>query len=74
VLYKSVSFLEAADFAAEFVEDHEPEGVEIERTGGTLTETVWTYSKGRATANASSRRPLAETFGFDPTLWGASPA
>jgi hypothetical protein len=70
VLYKSVSLLEAADFAAELVEDREPDGVEIERTDGTATETVWTYSKTRAAAHAGSRRPLAETFGFDPTLWG----
>ncbi len=72
VLYKSVSLLEAADFAAELVEDREPDGVEIERTDGTATETVWTYSRSRAAANASSRKPLAETFGFDPTLWGAA--
>ena len=74
VMYKSVSFLEAADFAAEFVEDLEPEGVEIERTDGTARETVWTYSKARAVASASSRKPLAETFGFDPTLWGTKAA
>ena len=74
VIYKSVSFLEAADFAAEFVEDLEPEGVEIERTDGTSSETVWTYSRERAVAAASSRTPLAETVGFDPTLWdGANP-
>jgi hypothetical protein len=74
VLYKSVSFLEAADFAAEFVQDLEPDGVEIERTDGTATETVWTYSKERAAATASSRKPLSETFGFDPTVWdGANP-
>ena len=71
VMYKSVSFLEAADFAAEYVEDLGPDGVEIQRTDGTATETVWTYSKARAAASASSRKPLAETFGFDPTLWGA---
>src|SRR5256885_15654525 len=74
VLYKSASFLEAADFAAEFVEDLEPNAVEIERTDGTTTETVWTYSKERAAMSASSRSSLAETFGFDPTLWdGANP-
>jgi hypothetical protein len=74
VIYKSVSFLEAADFAAEFVEDLEPEGVEIERTDGTASETVWTYSKERAAAAANSRTPLVEVFGFDPTLWdGANP-
>ena len=74
VLYKSVSFLEAADFAAEFVEDLEPNALEIERTDGTTSETVWTYSKERAAVSASSRNSLAETFGFDPTLWdGANP-
>lgn len=72
VLYESVSFLEAADYAAEFVEDHQPDGVEIQRADGRDRETVWTYSKGRAVANAASRKPLAETFGFDPTLWGVS--
>ncbi len=74
VIYKSVSFLEAVDFAAEFVEDLEPEGVEIERTDGTASETVWTYSKERAEATANARTPLADVFGFDPTLWdGANP-
>ena len=72
VLYTSVSFLEAADFAAEFVEDNNPEGVEIQRASDRARETVWTYSESRAAANASSHKPLAETFGFDPTLWGAS--
>ena len=72
VLYKSVSFLEAADFAAELVEDREPDGVEIERTNGTATRTVWTYSKTRAAEHARSQKPLVETFGFDPTLWGTS--
>lgn len=72
VLYTTVSFLEAADFAAEFVEDNNPEGVEIQRASGHARETVWTYSESRAVASASSHKPLAETFGFDPTLWGAS--
>jgi hypothetical protein len=72
VLYESVSFLEAADFAAEFVEDNDPRGLEIQHAGSGARETVWTYSAGRAAANANARKPLAETFGFDPTLWGAS--
>jgi hypothetical protein len=69
ILYESPSFLEAVDYAAEFVEDVDPEGVEIERWDGTSGETVWTYSDSRAAATAASRRNLAETFGFDPTLW-----
>jgi hypothetical protein len=72
VLYESASFLEAADFAAEFVEDHDPKGIEIQRADGRGYETVWTYSESRAAASVAARKPLAETFGFDPTLWVAS--
>lgn len=74
VLYESASFLEAVDFAAEFVEDHEPDGVEIQRVDGSTRETVWTYSESRADAAAASRKGLAETFGFDPTLWDGTAA
>ena len=70
VLYESASLLEAIDFAAEFVEDTDPDGVEIQRVKGAARETVWTYSESRAAANAASKKGLAETFGFDPTLWG----
>jgi len=73
VLYESPSFLEAADYAAEFVEDHDPSGVEIQRDEGGARETIWTYSQGRASALAAAQKPLSETFGFDPTLWGTTP-
>jgi hypothetical protein len=69
LLYESASFLEAVDYAAEFVEDQEPAGIEIQRVDGDARETVWTYSESRATATAASRMDLARTFGFDPTLW-----
>ena len=72
VLYESPSFLEAADYAAEFVEDHNPPGVEIHRDDSGARETVWTYSQSRASALAGAQKPLAETFGFDPTLWGTT--
>lgn len=74
VLYESASFLEAVDFAAEHIEDADPEGLEIQRTSGRTRETVWTYSDTRAAAAAASRRGLTQTFGFDPTLWGGAPA
>ena len=70
VLYESASFLEAVDFAAEHIEDADPEGLEIQRTNGGTRETVWSYSDTRAAAAAASRRGLTQTFGFDPTLWG----
>jgi hypothetical protein len=74
VHYESASFLEAVDDAAEYLEDADPDGLEIGRTGGGTHETVWTYSASRAAATAASKKDLAETFGFDPTLWGSAPA
>jgi len=74
VLYESASFLEAVEFAAEHIEDSEPDGLEIQRTNGTTRETVWSYSDSRAAAMAAERRGLTQTFGFDPTLWGGAPA
>ena len=52
--------------------DASPDGIEIQRSQGATQETVWTYSDSRAAAKALSRKDLAETFGFDPTLWGQS--
>ena len=72
VLYESASFLEAVDYAAEWVEDTDPDGIEIQRWDGATRETVWTYSDSRAAAAARSRKGLAEMFGFDPTLWGTA--
>jgi hypothetical protein len=69
VLYDSTNFLEAADFACEFVEQRNPQGLEIQKTDGGTSETVWTYSEKRAAAEAGSRKSLVETFGFDPMRW-----
>jgi hypothetical protein len=69
ILYESTNFLEAADFACELVERRNPQGLEIHKTDGRTSETVWTYSEKRAVAEAASRKPLVETFGFDPMRW-----
>ena len=74
VLYESASFLEAVEFSAEHIEDANPDGLEIQRTSGGNSETVWTYSDSRAAAAAATRRGLTQTFGFDPTLWGGASA
>ena len=68
-LCESPNFLEAADFAMEYVQDHSPEALEIERLDGTQQETVWTYSETRAAAAELARKDLVDTFGFDPTRW-----
>ncbi len=70
VLYENPNFLEATDFAFEYVDEHEPEALEIQLGNGDERETVWTYSAARAAAMAADRKDLVETFGFDPTSWG----
>jgi hypothetical protein len=71
ILYEGPNLLDAADFACDYVDREEPFAVEIERRDGETSETVWTYSRDRAEAAASSSKSLVETFGFDPTRWGA---
>ena len=68
-LFESPNLLDAADFACEYVDQEEPIAVEIDRVDEKGTETVWTYSRDRAEAEAAASKPLVETFGFDPTLW-----
>jgi hypothetical protein len=70
-LWEHANFLEAADFAMEYVQDNKPEALEIERLDGLEQETVWTYSETRAAAADLARKDLVDTFGFDPTRWGA---
>jgi hypothetical protein len=69
-LFENPNFLEAADFAFEFVEEHDPAALEIHRTHGAAQETVWSYSASRAAAVQAERKDLVQTFGFDPTAWG----
>ena len=70
-LFESANFLEAADYAFEFVAEHDPAALEIQRTSGAAQETVWNYSASRADAVNAERKDLVETFGFDPTAWRA---
>jgi hypothetical protein len=70
ILYQSTSFLEAAEFAGEFVQTEKPAALEIEKVDGPVRETVWTFSEARASAKAASRQKLVRTFGFDPVRWG----
>lgn len=73
VLYEGPNLLDAADFACEYVDREEPLALEIERRDLKGSETVWTYSRDRAVAEAASSKPLVETFGFDPTRWSVNP-
>jgi hypothetical protein len=69
-VFESPNFLDAADFAFEYVEAHEPSALEIHRTHGAAQETVWNYSASRAATFNAAQKNLVETFGFDPVRWG----
>jgi hypothetical protein len=69
VLYENANFLEAADYACELAGRRNWEALEIEKTDGGKTETVWTYSQSRAEAEGASGDSLLHTFGYDPTRW-----
>jgi len=71
VLSESHNFLEAADFAFEYLDGNEPEALEIRRVDDETCETVWTYSESRAAAESAAQPNLVTTFGFDPTRWDA---
>jgi hypothetical protein len=69
VLYEHANFLEAADFACDFVARRGPKALEIQKRDGAASEIVWTYSEDRAQAEAAERKNLVQTFGFDPMRW-----
>ena len=71
ILHETSNFLEAADFAYEYVQGHEPGALEIQRVDELTRETVWSYSETRAEAESANQKGLIETFGFDPTRWDA---
>jgi hypothetical protein len=71
LLYEGPNFLEAADFACDYVDLEPTAALEIQRRDAGACETVWTYSQERAAAVAASSKSLVETFGFDPARWDA---
>jgi hypothetical protein len=71
-LYESTNFLEATDFAFEYVEREQPGALEIQKAVDGDFETVWTYSERRADAGARSKKSLVAKYGFDPARWDTS--
>jgi hypothetical protein len=72
VLHETANFLEAADFAYEYVQSHQPDALEIQRVDALKRETVWSYSESRAEAEQAEQKGLIETFGFDPMRWNVT--
>jgi len=69
VVHESPNLLDAADFASDYIDREDPAAVEIERWDAETHETVWTYSRQRAEAAASSSKSVVQTFGFDAARW-----
>ena len=72
VLFENTNFLECADYAYEFVQEHQPVAIEILHPERETSEVVWNYSASRAAALEAARTSLIDTFGFDPITWNPS--
>ena len=66
------SFLEASDFAFDFIAEYDPAQLVIVLVQGGESETVWTYSQERAASEASSRLELIDIFGYPVNRWAAT--
>jgi hypothetical protein len=65
-LFSTDSFLEATDFAFEYLAAESPDVLEIIRQQGAERERVWECDqRGEPVADAG----LVETYGFDPNAW-----
>jgi hypothetical protein len=66
------SFLDAAEFAFEFLDEHDPQregrvsALEIVRVSPALRETVWRYEHD---GSPSGHQDPRELWGFDVTTW-----
>lgn len=72
-LFASPSFLDAADFAFEYLEDGAPQELEILRVRGNERETVWSYSEQRAAEAADTKKDSVERYGFQASSWQGPP-
>src|SRR5919202_5063604 len=70
VVFRSDAFLDAVDFAFEYLEAESPEELRIFRVLGRKREEVWTYGAEVAAAEAVEQpRDLLEVYGYDVLNW-----
>ncbi len=70
VLHSSPELPGSHGLRFDYVDEHEPDALEIQRVEGADHETVWTYSAARAAALAAERKDLVETSASTPCAWG----
>jgi hypothetical protein len=67
VVFRTDAFLDAVDFAFEYLEAESPEQLRIFRILGRKREEVWTY--GPEAAAEAERRDLLDVYGYDVVNW-----
>jgi hypothetical protein len=69
VVFRSGAFLDAVDFAFEYLEAESPERLRIFRILGRKREEVWSYGPETAAETEEQPRDLLEVYGYDVVRW-----
>jgi hypothetical protein len=69
VVFRSEAFLDAVDFAFEYLEAESPERLRIFRVLGRKREEVWTYGPETAAEAEDQPRDLLDVYGYDVMNW-----
>jgi hypothetical protein len=69
VVFRSEAFLDAVDFAFEYLEAENPERLRIFRILGRKREEVWTYGPETAAETEGEPQDLLHVYGYDVMRW-----
>ena len=69
VVFRSGAFLDAVDFAFEYLEAESPERLRIFRLLGRKREEVWTYGPETAAETEEQPHDLLDVYGYDVMNW-----
>jgi predicted nucleic acid-binding protein len=69
VVFRSEAFLDAVDFAFEYLEAESPERLRIFRLHGRKREEVWAYGPETAAETEEQPRDLLDVYGYDVMNW-----
>ena len=73
-LHTSRNFLDASDFAFDYIAEHDPAELAVVLIQEDGEETLWTYSRDRTVSEAESRKELVEIFGYPVGRWPVPPS
>jgi hypothetical protein len=72
-LHTSRNFLDASDFAFDYIAEHDPAELAVVLLQDDGEETLWTYSRDRTVSETESRRELVDIFGYPVGRWPVPP-